>query len=187
MKNKYIIIIAILSTFVCLCYIYMIPFQKVHKIKSILQSKNTDVLSKHIDFPLLRENVKSQLKASFIKEMNNDKETKDNPGVGWALGLGTIIIDKMVDSFITPSGIHSLIMGRDPRNFNTTSNTNPSKSEPEIQMSYQSLNQFKVSIVNEEGSLNNIQLILTRIGLNWKLTNIIFSLSTNDKGDLSKN
>ena len=189
MKNKYIIITTILSMFICLFYIYTIPFQKINKIKNILQSKNTEALSEHIDFPLLRENVKSQLKTSLIKEMNNDEEMTNNPFSGLTLGLGTIVIDKMVDSFITPSGIHSVIMGHDPRNsFKENSDVNHSeidkpstRSEPEIHMSYQSLKQFNITINNEDDSKSNVQLVLRRTGLIWKLTNIIFPLQVENK------
>ena len=194
MKRKYIIFTAIISVFICLCYIYIIPFQKINKIKNILKSKHTEALSEHIDFPLLRENVKSQLKASFINNTDDSEEMTDNLFSGLTLGLGNILIDKMVDSLITPSGIHSVIMGHGFRNFfNESSDVNHSEigkssttSKSEIHMSYQSLNQFDITIGSKDDPKNKIQLILRRTGLSWKLTNVIFPLSNEIKNNLNK-
>jgi hypothetical protein len=52
--------------------------------------------------------------------------------------------------------------------------TESADSKPDVQMSYQSLNTFVVTSTSTQG--HQIQAVLTRQGLSWKVTNIVLPL-----------
>ena len=172
MKSKHIILITIFLTITIGCYIYALPFIKVKQIKDTLKNKDTTLLSEYIDFPLLRENIKSQLKASFIKEMQNDEEIQNNPFSGLGMGLSFIMIDKTIDTFLTSSGIQAIIKNNE-KSFDL--DTSLKKYNYTVDMYYKSLRQFHIFIKSNDVDKNNIQFILKRKGLSWQLTGVDLS------------
>jgi hypothetical protein len=174
------------------------PFITLYRIRTALERQDPEQLSQNIDFPTLRQNLKEQLSALLMKEMAVDM--RDNPFGGLALALGPRLVDGMIDSFVTPSGLASLIEGKASRQF-TTGGAGASRAEPNpgqnpsaltppkappppsepaygkrglfrgAQYGYDSTNKFSVWLDTEDGQ--HIRLVLTRDGLSWRLTNIV--------------
>lgn len=172
MKSKHAILIIIFLTITIGCYIYALPFIKVKQIKDTLKSKDTTLLSEYIDFPLLRENIKSQLKASFIKEIQDDEETQNNPFSALGMGLGFIMVDKAIDTFLTSSGIQAIIKESEQ---SLDIDASLKKYNYKVNMDYKSSRQFHIFVENNDSKNENIQFILKRKGLNWQLTSVEFS------------
>lgn len=173
-KFKYITLVVVLLS-VVISYIYALPFIKVKKIKNLLKSGDIELISEYINFHLLRENIKSQFKTSFIQEIKNDEEIQSNPFSGLGVGLGFMMIDKAIDTFITPSGIES-IYKNNVELFDVDASFK--RYGYKTNMFYKSLKWFYVTIKKTESSKENIQFILKREGLNWQLINIKLSQSS---------
>jgi hypothetical protein len=196
--KKTIVGIAILVA-VVVSYVAVGPFITLRQIKSALQSQDTERLSENIDFPTLRQNLKEQLSAFIVKETASDM--RDNPFGGLALALAPTLVEGMIDSFVTPSGLASLMQGNAPQGYANRGvepprmepaneagqplkanvpgasplSTEPArgKREPFEKASYtfDSISKFSVWLDWYEGG--QVQLVLTRNGLNWRLTNIV--------------
>lgn len=164
------IIISVVVFFVLIMgYVFAGPYITMNAIKSDIKNKNTEGLKENIDFPVLRENLKEQMTDMAMRKMQEDKELQNNPFAGLAVMMMPGIINNAIDLYVSPYGITRLSEGKKP-----IKDGNQTISESEIfkdaDTSFESLSKFSIKVKNKEG--NDVDFILTRDGISWKLTNI---------------
>jgi hypothetical protein len=161
-----------------LSYIALGPFITMYQIKSGIVRGDSEALNENIEFPTLRENLKSQLNVSLMKKMASD--LKDNPFAALGLGLAGKLTDGMVDSFVSPAGLSALLEGNRPNVNSQRLNENKEISFTEFlrafEYSFDSPNKFVVWMKSEDKA----KFILSRQGFGWKLTNILMSFPENN-------
>jgi len=150
------------------------PFITLHQIKSGVEKQDSEKLSEHIDFATLRTNLKEQLNALVMKQATS--ELKDNPFAALAMGFASKLVEGMVDSFVTPSGLANLMEGKKPQRGQESeqpAGSSTQKREPfkDARYTYDSSSKFSVWVKDENGE--EIRFVLARDGLSWKLSNII--------------
>lgn len=153
-------------------YVAAGPYLTVSSIKTGIVEKDSDKLSENIEFPTLRNNLKEQFNAAMLK--NAATELKDNPFAALAAGLATKMVDGIVDSFVTPSGLAAIMEGEKPSKNGNVESTTPTKKDDlfkDARFSYDSTSKFSIWVPNDEGK--EIRFVLQREGLSWKLVNII--------------
>jgi hypothetical protein len=133
-------------------YLIASPFITFNQIKFAVVNGNSEKLATYVDFPILRDNLKSQLKQDIQikKDMRSDGDE-----------FTTDIINDIIDE-ITTRGIIKVLYG----NQNTFS-----KFQIQDAINYKFINFNKFSITIKDDA----ELIFFRNGFNWKLNNIIFS------------
>ena len=160
-------------------YIYISPFINFYGLKAVLEDKeiDTEILSDYIDFQSLRENIKAQVRKETYK--NQSREEGDLfSGLGNLLGLA--MVDKAVDMFVTPTNIQAIFLGRKIEDIeNEKEQGQVSSQKPEISMSYKSFDRFRATVMYNQ---KKIVFIMKRVGLGWKLSNII--MHPKDIGDV---
>lgn len=166
-------------------YLFAMPYITVYNIKRAAENNNADELSEYIDFPSVRQSVKEQLTVSLAKNLAEDDALKDNPFAKLGALFGAMMVDKMVDAYVTPTGIASLMTGKKPELTSTGQGTIPNADKPTVSnnkssddvaidasFSYESLHKFVVSVTYDGVDLGH-RLTLRRHGLNdWKVTDI---------------
>jgi len=85
------------------------PYVTVYQIQRAAQTQDTEALEEHIDFPRIREDLKEQVNASIMAKAKT--ELKDNPFAGLAMAMAIGFAEKMISSFVTPSGLVELMKG----------------------------------------------------------------------------
>ena len=149
------------------------PFITMHGIRSAIQQQDSEMLSEYVDFPVLRANLKDQFNAQFTKEIA--ATTKDNPFAALGMMFASKMIDGMMDSMVTPTGIANLAAGRKPAHPMDASKSEPGASQTEpfknARYAYDSLSRFSVWVKSDDGS--ETRMVLARQGFSWKLNNII--------------
>jgi hypothetical protein len=65
-----------------------------------------------VDFPRLREGLKSQLQARLLKSV--EEEAKQNPFASLAYLFVAGMVDPLVDALVSPEGLAALGTGLDP-------------------------------------------------------------------------
>jgi len=156
-------------------YVAAAPYITVYQMKSAAESHNGEALSEHIEFPSVRQSLKDQMNAMFMKEMAKD-EMKDNPFAALGAAFAGVMVDKMVEAYVTPAGITQLMAGEKPKPAQGGESGGGSGRKPlsDASMSYESLDKFVVKVkggTGEEG-----KFVLRRRGIGWKLTEIIVPL-----------
>jgi hypothetical protein len=160
-------------------YIFAGPYLTVYQMKKAAENHDGGELAEHIEFTSLRQNLKDQLNAMIGKEMIEG--VQDNPFSAIGATLGGMMVEKMINAFVTPSAITKLMEGKKP-NQKASGSKAPdldSSSSPfgSASMSYESLNKFSIATQHTDNK-DEIKFILRRRGIGWKLTEINLPLST---------
>ena len=161
-------------------FIAATPYITVSNIKTAIVEQDSEKLSENVDFPTFRKNLKKQFNTAMMK--NVGAELGNNPFAAIAAGFATNMVDGVVDSFVTPSGLAMLIEGKKP-SLSRSRSRNPSKADQadrddlfkNARYSYDSLNQFSIYVPTDTGE--EIRFILQRDGLlSWKLVDMIMPI-----------
>ncbi len=153
-------------------YVALGPLITVYGIKTGIAEEDTKRLDNNIDFPLLRQNLKDQIGGAINKNTNG--KSADNPLAAFAAGFAGKMADRVVDSFVTPSGLAAIMSGQKTDKEKSDDKEDKPKKEKlfkDAKFSYDSLSQFSAKMINEKGK--EVQFIFQRQGLSWKLVNII--------------
>lgn len=154
-------------------YVAAAPYITVYQMKSAAENHDGEALSEYIDFPSVRQSFKDQMNAMLITEMAQDEKMKDNPFAAFGAAFSGVMVDKMVDAYVTPAGITQLMSGEKPKpaEANGADSSSGRKIFSDASMSYESLNKFLVIV--KGGTDKEGKFILRRHGIGWKLTEII--------------
>jgi hypothetical protein len=143
------------------------PYWAAHNFREAARNADADKLDAAVDFPAVRESLKAQLSAAMMKKMGSDPAMKDNPFAGLGALMMPAIIDKMVDSFVTPDGIAAIARGQKPRR-----SEQPKVQNPDIEFAgaYVGMDRFRVKTSNRKMREEGPALLFERRGLfGWKL------------------
>lgn len=142
------------------------PYMAVRSLRNAAFEGNSDKIEAKVDFPAVRESLKSQLTASMMTSMNSDPDMRDNPFSGIGAMIMPAMIDRMVDSFVTPEGIAASIRGQKPTDKAKLENNPDIVSRTE----YVNLDRFRVRVSNRKAEKNGLSLLFERRGFaSWKL------------------
>ena len=84
------------------------PFLAIYDLKKALEKGDAESLRERIDFPEIRQSLKEQMRASFMQGLAKDEQS-NALATGLAMAFGPALIDGLIDSIVTPSGISNLI------------------------------------------------------------------------------
>lgn len=154
------------------------PFYTLHQLRTAVETQDVAYLDDQVDFPLLRDNIKLQLNARAAQA--TPPRWRDSPLGGLALGLTNQLVDRVVESLVTPSGLLRLLEERtmQPESPSADSGTKDPVSQAEREVRFrearfrfEGLSRLRVEATTERGEA--IRVILSRQGLKWRLTNLI--------------
>ena len=164
MKTTHLIVA---SVAMALCgYVAAKPYLTIDAIKTGFINNDSVKLSEHIDYPALRQNLKDQISTTMMQQVA--ESSKDNPMATFATGIATMMVDKVIESMITPGGMASIISGK-----SKDDNDKPDHQQmfKNARFTYDSIDHFSVWIPVKDS--NDARLVLQRNGIDWKLVNII--------------
>jgi ankyrin repeat protein len=163
-------------------WFYFSPYLTVQGIQKAASEKNTEEISKHIDYPALRESVKAQIQAQLQKEMAKQAQS-GNPFAAFGMAFAQSMVEPMVNTIVSPQEIAAAMQGKSPNaeqnsakdnaeQAQTTPTPQDPPSEPEISMGYESFNVFVVQVKSKKSDLQSLGLVFKRNGLDWKLSEL---------------
>ncbi|MGK5095505.1 DUF2939 domain-containing protein [Deltaproteobacteria bacterium TL4] len=162
-----------------LIILFFLPYLIVYQMKSAVEQQNLDKLADYVDFPALRQNLVDQ--ANFMMSDKMGKSFKSNAFVIFGLNLAGLFTEKMIEVLVTPRAIAELMKGHaeflknqgqlivveDGRTYITEF-----RALQEAKLSYKSISRFSIMLPVENEKF--LEFILSRSGLEWKLSNIKF-------------
>ncbi len=183
MKGLKYLIIAAIAIFVA-WYAYS-PYQTVHAMKAAGENRDGEALAEHIDFPSVRESIKEQLNSRLMKVVN--EESEEHPVKALGAAIGGLLVDKLVDAYVTPAGLMQMMEGEKPEDVvadeiasevtgKDVAGGNAKKPFQDASYSYEALDRF-VASVKDDKSGEEIRFVLQRSGIaDWKLTEILIPM-----------
>lgn len=169
--------IQFLAIFLCIFYVAASPYITVYQIKSAAEKKDGGALSEYIDFVSLRQNFKDQMNAMFMREMDS-QEMDDNPFAMLGVAFAGMMVDRAVETYVTPAGITQLMSGQKPdTSQKSTTEQSPTETTArpfsDANLSYASFSKFVVTVQRDT---DEFKFVLRRRGIGWKITEIFLPL-----------
>lgn len=151
------------------------PYYTLYKLKNAIENKDSESISKHVDFQSLRTNLKEQMNAMMASKMAELQ--KDNPFAALGMVFASKMVDTLVDSMVTPYALNRVFKGEKPNTQNlanrqdSSSDTKPFK---EATTSYHNLNTFYVVVPADK---DESKIVMEREGMfDWKVKNVILPI-----------
>ena len=152
------------------------PFLAYNAIRTAVQAHDTAELAEHVDFPVLRRNLKLQIDDYVVRKAGADVQSSLLGA--FAVRIASGVAGGMVDTMVTPAGIGALLEGRTIWHRasgggvadNTYENAPPPDRLREASYGFESLSRFTATVEDEDG--DPVTFVLSREGLHWKLTDI---------------
>jgi len=164
------------------------PIFALQSLNAAAKAGDRDKLERGVDFPAVRESLKSQLKAAMTKSFAEDPELRDNPFAAFGQMLLVGVVDKAVDAYATPDAIASMVAtNRPPSKIELSQGAPPveqpkprpkAKSDTETHYAYQGLNHFRATYRDKKDDHGEFGLVLERRGVfKWMLVRIELPMS----------
>lgn len=172
MRKPYIPVILGGMVLLAAAWFVAAPHLTLRGLQAAARSGDPEQIDKYVDFPTVRENLKADLKAAFLKQMESEA---DNPFAGLGLMLGNAMVDNLVDSFVSSSGMAAIARGHKP-SVDERGRVEAPRDTKDFVVDRRGLNEFAVQFKDAESQ--SPTLIFRREGLRWELKRL-------DLGDLS--
>lgn len=153
-------------------WFYFTPYIAVWGLKSAAETKDAYKMSSYINYPALKENLKSLFSAKLMKEVG---AAKGNPFAATGMAMAGTMIGPMVDAMVSPEGLAAMIsQGKAGKPGSAQASPSPKAlgENQKADMSYENINQFVVNILSKDGKDDPVGLVFTRDGIfsPWKLS-----------------
>ena len=138
------------------------PLWTLKSIKEAAQSGDADALNAYVDYPALRQSLKTQLTARMAAETR-----KDQSGLG-ALGMavGVAMMGPMIDGLVSPAGMRAVLLAEAQANRVPAASALHLPKQPVIVR--RGFSEFLVTSTRQPRS----GLVFKRHGLSWKLSGV---------------
>lgn len=175
------------------------PVWALHGLTAAAKAGDRAKLERSIDFPAVRESLKTQLKTAMTRSIDQDQSLRDNPFAALGQLLLGGVVDKVVDTYATPDAIANMVAtNRAPSTItaapadpsaSTTPSTSTAPGAPAVEQpapetkdkpkseasyAYQGINHFRATYRDaNDAPGDEFGLLLERRGLfKWKLVRI---------------
>lgn len=155
-------------------WFYSTPYLTIWEMQKAAASKDATALSKHIDYPALRESLKITLQEQMAKSSSQSIESGD-PFAAMGTTLAQTLINPIIDAIVTPKTIAALLKGSPMPNLSDGRTASEAPSQVDINMSYESFNTFLITVKPKGSAQEPLSLVYRRDGFSWKLTGIRLS------------
>jgi DUF2939 family protein/zinc ribbon protein len=156
---------------------FAMPFITLKQIQAAVKRGDGDALSRHIDFPKVRENIKHQLTIRWMQEMGKKSPETGFETAGFAIGmaLGGTLMDRLLDTIVSPTGVAKIFEYRKVQiagqGTTQTNNSVLKGAFEDARYMFRGLSEFAVQVPNDEQP-EPIEYVFSRTWLSWRLTNI---------------
>jgi hypothetical protein len=152
------------------------PWLAIRGIEQALAGRDTAALSRHVDFPTLRLNLKAQVQDRIVRRAGEDL-TRHPLGVLAVAATGQAA-SAAVDLAASPAGVAGLLQGHAlfqrargrTEGGDTWAAAEPARPLRQARLRYQSLSRFTATIDHADGG--STVCVLERKGLRWRLVDI---------------
>lgn len=152
-------------------WMYFTPYLAMNRLQKAARSGDTETLNELVDFPSLRESVKTNVRSA----VENSVSRSHNPLAVLGGLLAGAVASPVVDAVVTPSGIAALTEGRRPgqRDRDPAGGEGVRVKDVTVKRGYEDLDHFIVHFQDRNDGKEKLALVLRRDGLyHWKLTGV---------------
>jgi len=150
---------------------YATPYLTVQQMRNAAAARDAERLAGYVDFPALRESLKSGVQARLAGQERNERG-EPTPASAMGAAVAGALLGPLVDSLITPEALGRLLQGQRPASALLPGH-NAEPEALETQMGYESPGRFVFSVKKQGDDEEPVDLVLRRDGvLGWKLAEL---------------
>lgn len=143
------------------------PYVAAGSLGSAIANRDAEAISDQVDFPLLRDSIKTGFKAEIARKIASSPSQEGRMAAMGAMFAGAML-DQMVDTYVTPSGIRT-IMDKAAEKVGSRGKGDGLDYDTE----YRSLDRFAIRVKSDNPASGQIVLVMHRRGLfSWKVSEI---------------
>ncbi|MCY3713850.1 MAG: DUF2939 domain-containing protein [Gemmatimonadetes bacterium] len=178
-RRKMIDVLCVLVIIAIGAYWFTSPYFAVRNLKAAIVDADEQALGEMIDFPVLRENLKDQLKSG----MDRWAVEYGRPEAVAGMALTGPIVDRLIDVYVTPAGLVRMASKVDvPDNadlpFTALSGSIGARIlDQEDYVIDRGLRSFSLVIQTKNVKGDEIEIVFEGNGLRWVLVNVILPLN----------
>lgn len=147
------------------------PYLAARDLRQALKDGDTDRVEADVDIGAVKDSLKSQMSAAFMRKMRSDPDTKGNPFAALGALIVPALLDKAIDAYVTPDGLAALMKGQRPGEAQSDDARKMPNYDSEEE--YLGLNRFRVSNRDKQSGQKGPSLLFERRGIfAWKLIKI---------------
>jgi hypothetical protein len=164
-RPKWIAAAGALLVLAAIAWYFASPLYTLDRMRAAAEAGDSAALAAYVDFPALREDVKTDLTARLMQDAQ-----KEQGGLG-PLGalLGAAVIGPVVEGLVSPAGLRAAFAARKGRGGETSSQPRgPVQVAEKPVIKRRGLSEFLVASEEEPDS----GLVFVRHGLGWRLSGI---------------
>jgi hypothetical protein len=160
---KKIVMFAVLAVLAVVIWGYSAPERSLEGLRAAARSGDAAALEEVVDFPALRESVKSQVEAAFQRRA---AEPDGEALASFAAILGERIMEPTIDRLLTPEVIAGLASGR-----TQSGGTDVTDDEglPDHEVDWVGLGAFRLHFPDQTEGTSGFWLEFQRQGVAWRL------------------
>jgi hypothetical protein len=167
--------------------VYLAPYWTLYRMKAAVEAKDADALSRRVDYPALRQSMKSQFTAAMNRQLDVVGEQMKAAGASsenvgrWRQVIPTGMVGALVERLVTPDGVAAMLSGAARFGNGAAPDAQPpqeasaGRKPPELSLDYRGWNEavFRVKDSRGEG------FVFRRDGLwGWKLSGVEIGLGS---------
>lgn len=169
-----LVVIAATAALLFVAAVFASPWLAAQQMRDAARAQNVAALSRHIDFPALRANLKAHLAESLAQR-------RDAPAQGNDLAamLLAALIDPMVEALITPESLAGMMAAGEqpsvsaPDGTATNAPEDATRPATEIRTGYEGIDRFAMAVRLADSGREPVVFVLHRQGLfAWKLASM---------------
>lgn len=182
---KKLLLVAVLAFAAMIAWIAAGPFRTMDAIGRAVERNDTAELSRHVDFPAVRESLRAQLDDYLVRRAG--VEAQASPLGAIALRIAGAASGGIVEALATPAGIGLALQGRDVwhrvsgggiSQADTYAHVPPEDLLADASYRFESPSRFTATVPNRDGA--PVVFVLTRSGLHWRVTDVRLPLAALD-------
>lgn len=88
-----------------LAWHFAAPWWTLRDLQAAAAARDAERLARHIDFPALRDSLKSELAAALVAEAAADRPDRPDGAAAIGAALGLAMVEPLVDGLVSPAGL----------------------------------------------------------------------------------
>src|SRR5262245_57391839 len=157
------------------------PYFALYNFVMALKEGDQLALQKQVSWPDVRQGFKEDLGAMLAEKVATDPELKDNPFSVIGSVLGSAIVDRLIDVYVTPRGLAALIQAGKLSPKGVPSARSPETDRPVTRpvvrwAFFNGLASFLLVLENESGASAPLKVVMNFQDFSWKVVRVYLPL-----------
>ena len=150
-------------------WLFFTPHLAVKRLQEAARAGDHQALAQLVDFPAVRTSVKAEVREAVAGELGKER----NALASFGAALAGMVVEPLVDSFVTPEGIASAVRGERPSLGSGEKRVKKEAKDLVAERGYEASDTFVIRFRDRDDGRERMALVMRRHGIaDWKLAAI---------------